>query len=968
VDSKSNPVAVMSTDAKWRVSRQESMGWKDKAFDDTTWQSVVEISPFYNAPWGWLDTNRRVLAGRLLRREFSTTRQVARATAYMSGLGFSELYINGDKISDDVHSPALSNYSKRSFYVTYDVTKQVCQGTNAIGVILGNGRYFSMRRSDHFGYPRLMFQLVLDYADGSSESIVSDGTWKITDQGPIIENNEYDGETYDARREQKGWNLPGFKDNTWLPVQVLSPLSPLLQSQMMEPMRITKHLKPVSVTPSPKPGAWIVDFGQNFYGNVKIRVRGKKGDQVSMVAAYSLGADGNLLTAPNRTAKCTDIYTLKGEGEEEWNPAFVGRGFRRIEVFGFPGKPDASNFEGLVIHTDVESRGSFECSNSILNKIHQNYLWTARSGLRSLPLDSDRDERQGWNGDTAKSLEAQSWDLGVASLYSKWHDDHCYDQQPSGLVPCVVPALSHWMQPDVLWPGTMLLIPETLHLYHGDTSVISRNYEAIKKFVNYGHSLKKDGVIPDAVFSDWCDVSSMSPVRRRGRQNGRCGRYECGATDGGLMSTAYQYHHERILARFATLLGKKEEALLYEKQAEITKTAFNKRYLDPSTGIYLGATQTGQCLPLMFDMVPEENRDRVIAALVDDIMIAKNGHLSVGLIGAQWLLQTLTKIGRPDVAYVVAAQTTKPSWGYAVTKGATTIWERWDTDTGDVSMNSEMLMMLAGNFNGWLYQALAGINPVPEAPGFKKILIKPQPVGDLTWVKAHHDSPYGRIESHWKREGERFVLDVMVPPNTTAEVVLPDGSSRFVGSGKHSFSCRWQTFTPSPPKPATRLTRGLSDGYITSWKVSGPYHALKQGQTLQDAVYPPEMPDQQVAWLRYDGRKTDNPHLLQLGRLFDGFEHATYLRSTITATEDRNLELEIGTLGLLKVWLNGQFLNPKSTHAKHWVYDVKLKAGENPLLLKALQMKPDVLDISTRLNAIDGKTSRLLEFVENEER
>ena len=848
--------------------------------------------------------------------------------------------------------PAITLYPRRAFYVTFDLTKQLRQGANAVGVVLGSSRFYFRKQSQNFGVPRLLLLVEVEHADGTVERIVSDNSWQATDQGPIRANNEYDGETYDARMEMHGWDLPGFNSEKWSQARVLPPMKCQLQAQMIEPIRIVQRLKPVSVTPAPKPGAWLVDFGQNFYGAAEVRVRGNKGAQIQMVAAYSLGPDGNLLTAPNRTAKCTDVYTLKGEGLEQWHPIFVGRGFRRLEISGYPGTPDASSFEGLVVHTAMEPKGSFECSNPTLNKIHQNYLRTARSYMRSVPLDPDRDERQGWNGDTAKAPEAQLWDFGVASIYSKWHDDHCWDQQPNGLVPSVVPSLQNWKHPEVVWPATMVLIPETLHKYFGDTELIARNYNAIKRFVDYGNSLKKTaGVIPDALFSDWCDVSAMKPNRKRGPQNGRCQRYECGATDGGLISTAYQYNHERILARFAQLLGKGEDAVLYQKRAEATKNAFNAVYLDPATGIYRGNTQTGQVLALAFDMVPPQNRDRVISALVEDIMVTREGHLSVGLIGAQWLLQTLTQIGRANVAYTVAAQTTKPSWGYMAEKGATSIWERWDTDTGDMNMNSEMLMMLAGNFNAWLYQTLAGIDADDSAPGFKKIVFRPRPLGDLTWVKAHHDSLYGRIESNWKREGDRFVLEALVPPNTSATVVLPDGTSRLVESGKHHFTCAWKPFSPTAPKPKPAEKRDLSvlEGYVTSWKVSGPYYALEQGQSHFDAVYPPEIPDRQVAWLQYDSQKTGNPHLLQLGNLFDGFEHATYLKTAIAAAGDRSFELEIGTLGLLKVWVNGKFISPKATEAKRWLYDVKFKAGENSLLIKALQMKPAVLDVTVRV-------------------
>ena len=902
------------------------------------------------------------LPAHYVRKEFSLPAGVRRATAYVCGLGFFELFINGQKVGDHLMDPPITLYTRRAFYVTFDVTKDLQKGANAVGVTLGSGRYYWRGYGMNFGLPRLLLQIEAELDDGTLTRLLTDGSWSFTDQGPIRANQEYDGEQYDARMEMTGWDKPGFAGGAhWRPAGVLGPeKSPLLQAPRMEPMRVAERLKPVSITPSPKAGAWIVDFGRNFYGNVKLRVRGNAGDKVSMTAAYSLEKDGNLQTANNRSAKCTDEYILKGGEVEEWHPSFVGRGFRRIEVTGFPGIPDASNFEALVIHTDFEEQGSFECSNQLINQIHQNYLRTARSYLRSLPMDPDRDERQGWTGDTAKALESQLWDFGVAPLYSKWLDDHRYDQKPNGQLPLIVPSLQPWNNPDVLWPATMVLIPETLHDYYGDTDAVVRNYHAIKGFVDFGHLLKdKEGVIPDAVFGDWCDVSATTPRRKRGKQNASADRYECGATAGGLLSTAYQYHHERILERFAKLLGKNEDAVRYGQQAEATRAAFNAHYLDPATGIYRGGTQTGQALPLMFDMVPSENRDRVIAALVDDILIAREGHLSVGLIGTQWLMQALTKVGRPDVAYVLATQTTKPSWGYMVTKGATSIWERWDTDTGDRRMNSEMLLMLAGNLNAWFYQTLAGINVVPEEPGFKKILIKPQPLGDLTWVKASHDCPYGRIESNWNQDGQRFTLNVVIPPNTTATVVMPDGSTHEVGSGANSFQSPLKPFVAAPLDFAVPPARPLqeTEGYITSWMITSPFYQGVEAAALFDTPFAPESPGGKAAWLCYQAPQLRGPRIMNLGKVFDGFEHVIYLKSLLHAAKDSPATMEISAQDRVKIWVNGEPVPPTATTPPDpgkQLYAVTLRKGENTLLLKALQMKPEELDIAVRLRAADG--------------
>ena len=773
--------------------------WKvriwDKAGEVSSWSlpaswSMGLLQPDdWQAKWiGFIGKDTNSTAALYLRKEFHPAKPIKRATAYVCGLGFFDLFLNGRKVSDHVMDPALSTYDKRCFYVTFDLTQELKPSTNAVGIILGNGRYFGATRGRTFGRPKLRLQIEMEYADGTLARVASDETWRATDLGPIRWNNEYDGELYDARKELPGWAGAGFDDKGWSSVFLAGTSESILQAQMIEPMRVSERLKPVSVTRSPKPDTWLVDFGQNFYGTVGLRVKGSAGTQVRLLSAYSLNADGTLRTADNRKAKSTDRYVLKGGDTEEWHPRFRGQGFRRVEVSGFPGTPTPENFEGMAIHTDVASVGKFECSNPLINRIHQNLRWGFRAYLRSVPLDPDRDERQGWNGDPAKDSESEAWNFQVAAIYNKWIDDHRYDQRTNGQLPQVIPAYQQCWIPDVLWPSTMTLIPEMIHNYYADRRIIERNYDAMKAFVDYGQKLKNaKGFIPVCAFGDWCDVSCIGSVTNRIRLDrfGKKLRWDFGATDGGLLSTAYQYNNERLLAGFARLLGRPEDVSRCEARAAQTKEAFNQEFLDPATGAYLGGTQCAQAVPLAFGLVAEHNRAKVVAALVDDIMVKRQGHLSVGLIGMQWLMQVLSDAGRSDVAYALATQTTQPSWGYMVEKGATTPWERWDTDTGDPSMNSEMLLILSGNLDAWFYQTLAGIRPDPASPGFKHFTIAPKLVGDLKRVNAHIDSPHGRIVSNWKREGVNLTMVVTVPANTTATVHIPAGDSAAVTeSGK----------------------------------------------------------------------------------------------------------------------------------------------------------------------------------------
>ena len=769
---------VFCTDAQWKSQREKGEGWETAGFDDARWPVAKALGAFGMGPWGQLNQgDARPLPARYLRREFPVEKKVVRATTYVCGLGFFDLYLNGKKVSDHMMDPALSDYRKAAYYVTFDVTPYLNNGRNAMGVALGNGRFFAPRLSTpigtvDYGFPKLMLQTEITYADGTSARIVSDESWRLTTQGSIRANNEYDGEEYDARMEMDGWNRVGFDDAKWENAQAVKAPEGALLAQMMEPMRVTQVLTPVGIT-QPKPGVFIVDFGQNFYGTVRLKARGPAGAEVRMTAAYSLLPDGTLKTADNRGAKATDVYTFKGKGEEVWSPAFKGQGFRRVQVAGFPGTPTIDNFEGLVIHTDVEPVGEFTCSNELVNRIHLAMRWGMRMFMRSAPMDPDRDERQPWLGDPAKDSESEAFNFNVAAFYTKFMDDIRRCQREDGAIPEVAMNWDFGMS-TIDWPSVYTIIPDWYLDFHADQRVVERHYDSMKRWVELmdQRNRQPDGTVHGGMFGDWCDTYTM---------DGKCG--ESGQTDVGLVHTAYHYHNCRIMARAAGTLGRKEDVKLFNEMAEKMLAAFNKKFFDPATGKYSNGTQCAYVLPLAFGMVPPESRAKVVDNLVNDILMTHKGHLSVGLIGMQWLMQVLTDIGRPDVAWTIVTQTTRPGWGYMIGKGATTIWERWDSDTRDPGMNSEALLIQAGNLDAWFYQTLAGINYDREKPGFKHIIIKPAIVGDLTWVKCHHDSPYGRIVSNWKREGDKLTMEVSIPANTTATLYIPTQDAARVTEG-----------------------------------------------------------------------------------------------------------------------------------------------------------------------------------------
>jgi len=717
------------------------------------------------------------LPARYVRKEFDLPKKVKRATAYVSGLGFYELFVNGREVEDERMQPGLTLYNKRILYVTHDLTKELQQGRNALGVILGNGRFWSPRRFTpakyyHGGTPRLLFQMHIEYADGTQEKLLSDTSWQITDQGPIRLNNEYDGASYDARMEMDGWAAPGFllrsasgatagqvDASAWQTADLLPAPGGRMQAQMIEPMRVVQELKPVSVTPVE--GGYLVDMGQSFYGNVRIKVKGPAGTEIKITGAYSLDEDGSLRTRDNREAKCTDHYILKGGGEETWAPRFKGQGFRRVWVQGWPGVPTVDNFVGQVLSMDLPESGKFSCSDPLINQIYSNNRWTQRMYLRSVPMDPDRDERQGWTGDQNQNVLSYSYSWNVFPFFRKWIEDIRIDQMHNGNLPAVSPTFWKFYPKGHLWPSGITLIPEILRTQYGDSRVMQDSYDVAHKWMTYlkAKRLDKDGIYHEGDWGDWQEVSVNIGKGK--------------STSIPYIETAYFAHHCDLMEKTALTLKRSEDAEHYRQLGQRTRNAFNKKWFNPGTGVYEKGSQTGYALAIMFDLVPEGKRDRVIQNFVDSVLVKAEGHPSSGMVGMQWVFQALDKIDRNDVALVMLQKKTFPSWGYMISKGATSIWEKWNSDTAGPGMNSQGLLFLGGNINAWLFESLAGLRPDPANPGFKHIIFKPHPMGDITFAKATYQSPYGEVVSDWKIENKTFHWKVVVPPNSRGTVYVP---------------------------------------------------------------------------------------------------------------------------------------------------------------------------------------------------
>jgi alpha-L-rhamnosidase len=769
VEFTSGEPLVVQTGSQWRVSAKVEAGWEKPDYPDAAWTNAKELGDYGMAPWaaaGMIAEHR--LPARLLRKEFTVGKKAARASVYYSGLGVSELYLNGAKVGDHVLSPGLTDYDKRVFYETFDVTEQLVPGRNAIGLMLGNGRYYAPRaesRTRNFGFPKAILYLDIEYEDGSREAVISDETWKLTTAGPIRANNEYDGEEYDARMELPGWNRPDFDDSRWEPAQAVAAPGGMLVSQMAEPIRVTETLKPIHVRQL-RPGVYIFDMGQNMVGWCRLRVSGPRGTRVTLRHAETLKPDGSLYTANLRSARAVNVYILKGEGMEEWEPRFTYHGFRYVELTGYPGEPDRNAIEGRVVHDDMEPTASFTSSNDLLNRIHHNMFWGIRGNYRSIPVDCpQRDERQGWLGDRSQGSRGESYMFDVAAFYSKWEDDLADSQRPNGSIPDVSPNYWPVYTDNLTWPGTFLFIPDMLHDQYGERRVLERSYPLMKKWIGHMRAYTKDGLMPKDTYGDWC-VPPEDPALIHAKDPARI-------TDKTLIATAYYYKLLSLMARYARLLERPADAADFDMQASQVKQAFLAKFYRPESGTFDNGTQTSSILPLYFGIVPLGDRAAVLDGLVRRIAGESQGHIGTGLIGAQWLMRTLSDNGRNDIAYQIATQKGYPGWGYMVEKGATTIWELWNGDTADPAMNSGNHVMLIGDLAVWMYEYLAGIRPDPARPGFRHTIIRPYPAGDLTFVKASHKSMYGMVSVSWTRGGSTFMLDVTIPPNTTATVWLP---------------------------------------------------------------------------------------------------------------------------------------------------------------------------------------------------
>jgi alpha-L-rhamnosidase len=762
----------------WRVrtwdARGKASAWSQPAFfemgllEKTDWQAQ-----WIGAPW--LGGPKTTSPCPYLRRNFRAGDRVLSARLYVTALGLYECSLNGQRIGDEVFAPGWTDYRKRIQYQVYDVTKLLRRGANQLGAILGDGwavGYVCWNdRQWYVDRPRFLAQLEVTFADGSRQVIITDESWQVA-QGPLLDADFLVGESYDAR----------LKPTHWQPVVPFpAPAAPLV-ARRGPPVRKMKELTPVA-PPQKVDNKWLYDLGQNMVGWVRIKVRGAAGQTVAIRFGEVLDAKGKLYTENLRGIRATDFYTLAGKGAETWEPRFTFHGFRYVEVSG----PKPLALTGIVVHSDTPTTGEFSCSDKLLNQLQHNIQWGQRGNFLEVPTDCpQRNERLGWTGDAQVFCRTAAFNMDVASFFTKWQDDFDDAQLADGTIPSVVPnVLNADNDGGPAWSDAAVICPWTIHLCYGDTQLLREHYPSLRRFVDCLHKNSR-GLIRAFDGAKWQGYGDW--LAQDG--SGNC----FGGTPKDLIGTAYFAYSAQLLAQIAERLGNRADAAKYLRLFERVRRAFQRRFVTPG-GLVGNGSQTCNVLALHFDLLPSQLRPVATANLVRDIENRGN-KLSVGFVGSSYLPWVLSDNGRLDVAYKLLFQKQWPSWLYAVTQGATTIWERWDGwthDKGfqDVGMNS-FNHYAYGAIGAWLYAVVAGLQLDPAQPAYKHILIQPQPGGGLTRAQATLRTPYGVASSSWKIVAGKFTLEVTVPPNTTATVRLP-GSMRLqkVAAGQHRFQVRW---------------------------------------------------------------------------------------------------------------------------------------------------------------------------------
>jgi alpha-L-rhamnosidase len=739
------------SDAGWKAAQSAPDGWEQPSYDDTAWPAATAAATYGGGPWGSQVAVPNPTPR--LSKSFTVGKQVARARLFATALGLHETYLNGQKVSEERLAPGWTDYNKRLQYRAYDVTRQLKRGDNTIAALVGNGWYsgnIGFAGNQRYGTsPWYSAQLAIEYTDGTRADVRTDGSWSAA-PSTILSDDLYHGEDQDAR-------IRGGQ----APVTVRSGAKPHLVAQVDPGVTVQQELRPVRLT-EPRPGVWIADLGQNFAGWNRLRVKGPAGTKITLRHGEILNADGTLYTANLRAAQATDTFTLAGTGAREtFEPHFTVHGYRYVELTGFPGTPTADSITGLAAWTDGEQTGTFTTSDPLVNQLQHNILWGARSNMLSIPTDCpQRDERLGWTGDIAAFGATSTFNFDTHGLLDKFADDLADAQRADGAFTDVAPDVLGWAG-KAGWGDAGVIVPYTLWQRYGDLSAVDEHFAAMAKWVDYLRSTAGADLIRNQeTYGDWLNVDDN--------------------TANDLTSTAFFGWSARLVSRMAAATGRTAEATAYGTLADQIGAAFTARFV-AADGTVGSNSQTGYVLALAFGLVPPDRAQAVADKLAAKVA-ERDGHLSVGFMGVENLLPVLAEHGHADTAYQILQQPDYPGWGYMNSRGATTIWERWDGiktngELQDVGMNSFNHYGL-GSVGDWLYRTVGGVGPA--APGYQRVLIAPKPGGTLTAATTELQTGYGRTRSSWTRNGTTLTLKVVVPPNATATVQVPASSAAAV--------------------------------------------------------------------------------------------------------------------------------------------------------------------------------------------
>jgi len=762
-------VSGWSKMAEWRMGLLQPGDWK------ADW-----ITPGYKED--------SMYASPLLRKEFSSRKKIKSATAFITAHGLYEAQLNGKRVGDAYLAPGWTSYNKHLQYQAYDVTSHLQNGTNTIAVTLGDGWYrgnfsFDNRRNIYGTDIALLFQLEIIYTDGTRETVSSDKSWKSS-TGAIRSAGIYAGETIDNRLEKRGWTLAGYNDAEWSNVKVAGFSKTVLTGAYNEPIKKQETFRPVKMIRTPK-GEQVIDFGQNLTGWVQLKVKGKSGDKIIVSHAEVLDKEGNFYTANLRQAKAQDVYFLKGNEEEVVEPHFTFHGFRYIRVEGYPGELQPENCTAIALYSDMKQTGTFSSSNPLINQLQHNIEWGLRGNFLDVPTDCpQRDERMGWTGDAQAFFRTASFLRGANNFFTKWLKDLSLDQLSNGSVPHVIPNVlgeKGWAAGGSAgWSDAATIIPWEMYQVYGDKRILETQYASMKAWVDFMQQRSTNDLWnKGSHFGDWLFYSVTDD------NDGRSA-----ITNKYLIAQCFYAHSTQLLILAAKELGRQEDVLTYTALLERIKAAYLKEYTTPN-GAIMSNTQTAYVLALQFDLFPPAMRQQAADRLAANIR-EYNNHLTTGFLGTPYLCHVLSRYGYTDLAYALLLQQTYPSWLYPVTKGATTIWERWDgiRTNGDfqaVTMNS-FNHYAYGAIGDWMYRVMAGLDSDPAAPGYKKIRIAPHIGGGFTQAAAGYQTPYGRVSSGWKLEYGQLIVEVEIPANTTATLRMPCTKAGSVSESRQALS------------------------------------------------------------------------------------------------------------------------------------------------------------------------------------